>query len=111
MRIYNREEFLKLPAGTIYGKGKPWFFDGVNVKGDTTGNDWGYLNPLWVEAEDTGEAIDRLTGMLERGESQPMEDSFGRDGCYDEDDIFLVFERADLDQLRDWIDGAISVSL
>lgn len=24
MRIYKREEFLKLPEGTIYAKGKKW---------------------------------------------------------------------------------------
>lgn len=107
VRIYSRAEFLKLPAGTIYAKGKPWAFDGFNVKADTLTNDWVCLSPMWIEAHDDGEQWSRLDGMLERGESHPMASSYGRDGCFDPDEIFLVPERDDLERLRDMIDAAL----
>lgn len=107
MRIYTRPEFLKLPAGTIYAKGKPWYFDGFNVKADTMGNDWVQLSPMWVEAHNDAEQWSRLEGMLERGESYPMASSYGRDGFFDPDELFLVPEKEDLERLREMIDAAI----
>ena len=111
MRIYRRDEFLKLPAGTIYAKGKPCYFDGFNVKFDTLNNDWVHLNPMWIEAQDSGEAFDRFDEMLEHGASYPMQESAGRDGCYDKDEIFLVPERADLLKLKELIEAALSVAV
>jgi len=109
MRIYRRAEFLKLPAGTIYAKGKRWYFDGFNVKADTLGNDWVQLSPMWIEADDDAEQWSRLDEMLERGTSQPMAEGYGRDGSFDEDALFLVPERADLERLRDMVDAALAV--
>lgn len=99
-----------LPAGTIYAKGKPWCFDGFNVKDQTLRNDWVKLAPMWIEANDDGEQVERLTEMLETGASYPMDDSFGRDGCFDDDEIFLIPEKADLEKLKALIDAAIAVS-
>jgi len=115
MRIYKRDEFLKLPAGTIYAKGKPCYFDGFNVKFDTlTSNghdvDWVCLSPMWIEAHDSGEAFDRFDEMLEHGASYPMQESAGRDALYDKDEIFLVPEREDLLKLKALIEAAIAVS-
>lgn len=110
MRIYRRSEFLKLPSGTIYAKGEPWFFDGFNVKGYTIGNDWAQLNPMWIEARDESEQWSRLDEMLEHGASYPMQESFGRDGCFNEEDLFLVLEREDLEKLRAMIDIALKVA-
>lgn len=111
MRIYKRAEFLALPAGTIYAKGKPWYFDGFNVKADTLpSNDWVQLSPMWIEAHDEDEQSERLDEMLERGASYPMQESYGRDGCFDEEEVFLVPERADLEKLRAMIDAALAVA-
>lgn len=109
MRIYRRAEFLKLPEGTIYAKGKPWHFGRFRVKFDTSesGNDWWSLDPCWVAAIRGDDAFDRLDEMLEKGASYPMQDAIDRDGLYDEDALFLVFEPADLLTLRGMIDGAI----
>jgi hypothetical protein len=110
MRIYRRKEFLALPAGTIYAKGKPWYFDGFSVKGDTWTNDWLTLSPMWIEAHDDGEQWQRLEAMLEAGASYPLQESFGRDGCFDDEDIFLVPEKADLEKLRAMVDAALTVA-
>jgi hypothetical protein len=111
MRIYRRTEFLKLPPGTVYAKGVPWAFEDLSFKGDTTGNDWWEHSPTWVDAESSEEAFGRLNEMLEGGASYPMANSECRDGCFNDDAIFLVFERTDLEKLRELIDGAINVSV
>lgn len=109
MKIYKREEFLKLPEGTIYAKGKPWYFGGLGIKHDTTDyGDWWYLDPCWIDSEK--EPWDLLDDMLENGSSQPMETAIGRDGLHDAEALFLVFESADLLKLREMIDKAIEVS-
>lgn len=110
MKVVSRSEFLKLPAGTFYAKGEPWCFNTLCVKDDSLDNDWYYLNPAWVDANDSSEAVERLDEMLELGKSHPMEEAVGRDGCFDMNDIFLVFERADLEKLRGFVDKAIEVT-
>lgn len=111
MRIVNRAEFLKMPAGTIYCKGMPWVFDGICIKDESLSNDWYYLNPAWVSAHDSGEAFERLDEMLKLGKSYPMENAIGRDGLFDTNAIFLIFERSDLEMLRGFINRAIAKSM
>lgn len=110
MRIVNRETFLTLPEGTAYCKGKRWAFDGLCFKGDSRGNDWSYIHPEWVDANDSGEAFDRLEEMLSQGASYPMNTAYGRDGCFDDEDIFMIFEADDLDRLAILISEARQVS-
>lgn len=111
MRVYRRAEFLKLPAGTMYAKGEPWALGSLNIKGDTVWNnqDWATMDPCWVSGQDTGECRSRLEAMLEDGASFPMETEYTRDGCFDESEVFLVFEADDLLKLRKFVDEAISV--
>lgn len=110
MRVVDRKAFLALPAGTMYCKGVQWAFDSLCIKGDSLTNDWIYLDPAWPSAHDTGEAVNFLVDSLEEGESFPCEDAYGRDGCFDEDAVFLIFEHDDLWILRGYIDTAISLS-
>lgn len=110
MRVVNRKTFLTLSVGTIYCKGSQWAFDGLCIKDDSLDNDWIYLNPAWPSAHDSGEAMDLLERSLETGSSFPCEDAYGRDGSFDDKDVFLIFERADLEALRTHIDRAIQQS-
>lgn len=109
MRVMRRSEFLDQPAGTIYAKGNAWYFGGMEVKGETMGDDWACLDPCWIQAESAEAAFDRLDAMLERGTSGAGRADFGRDGCFEPDALFLVFERADLEALRGLVDGALAV--
>jgi len=109
MRVYKRADFLQLPAGTVYCAGGEWFFGGICFKGDTMGNDWSVLDPAWVDGKDSGECFARLGEMLDDGVSYPMEEDYGRDGLFDEGQIFLVFEGSDLKNLRGMIDKSIEV--
>jgi hypothetical protein len=110
MRIYRRKEFLELPEGTIYAKGEPWCFGPLEIKHDTTDyGDWWSLDPCWIEANDSSEAVDRLDQMLEHGASYPMQDAISRDGLHEADALFLVFEKDDLMRLRGMIDKAMNL--
>lgn len=103
MKIYRRKEFLTLPEGVLFCKGKPWYWETPCIKGDTLTNttvgDFSERQLCWVDANDSGEAFNRLDLMLETGASFPMEEAYGRDGCFDEEDLFLVFEKADIAEL------------
>jgi hypothetical protein len=97
MKVVNRKTFLDLPVGTVYCKGTKWSFDNLSIKcGNVNDNDWVYLNPCWIEADSGDDAFNRLEEMLEKGISYPMEGGTSRDGCFDEDALFLIFERNDL---------------
>jgi hypothetical protein len=110
MRCVDRKTFLSLPAGTIYCKGKQWFFEGLCIKGDSIGDiDWYEHDPAWVDADDSGEAFDRLEKMLTAGASFPMQDSECRDALFDKEAIFLIFERDDLQKLRGYVDTALNL--
>lgn len=113
MKIVDRKTFLDLPEGTIFASGKRWVFGGLCVKGESlifdTGNDYTFNDPHWVDADDSGEAIDRLEEMLQNGVSYPMEDAYGRDGCFESEEIYMIFETDDLVKLRSYIDTAIAV--
>lgn len=110
MRVVNRMTFLTLPAGTIYCKGVEWAFDSLSIKGDSLANDWFYLDLSWPSAFDTGEALGHLGRSLESGSSFACEDAETRDGGYDEDAVFLIYEKDDLLTLRKYIDAALSHS-
>ena len=109
MRIYDRDGFMSLPAGTIFCKGKPWFFEEFSVKGDTLNDtqgspiDWTYLGLQWIESESSEDADRKLEDMKSNGASYPMQESYGRDGCFDSKDIFLVYEQADLQKIKEMI--------
>jgi hypothetical protein len=118
MRIYTRREFLKLPEGTVYASGKEWYFEGPKIKGKTIWfddiendiHDFYEQDFNWVEGKDSGECFDRLADMLATGSSYPMQNSICRDGMFDPDDLFLVYEKADLEILKAYIEEAIELA-
>lgn len=110
MRVVNRTDFLMLPPGTIYCPGVQWAFDSVCVKGDSLENDWIYLNPAWASARDSGDAMDLLEKSLETGSSFAGEDAYGRDGSFNDKDVFLIFEKPDLEALQSYVERALALA-
>lgn len=110
MKLYRRAEFLKLPSGTLYCTGPEFAFGCIEVKADSLGVDWVSLHLNNIEANDSGECFARLEEMLEAGASYPLNESFGRDGMFDDDVVFLVFEAPDLISLRSYIDDALAAA-
>lgn len=112
MRIYNRKDFLELPAGTIYADGCKWAITGFHIKGSTIRKDdgeaidWFYVNLVDTARgeEDIEEAFEK---MLNEKISYPINVSQKRDGCFNDEDYFLVFEVEDLKIVRKYINLAI----
>jgi hypothetical protein len=110
MRIYKRADFLKLPEGILFCKGKPWYWGTLHVKGKSLKNDFIDLDLCWIDDENNDDDP-IMTGMLENGDSASMNTAYGRDGCFDDEDIFLVFEKPDLEELRGIIDNALQIEV
>lgn len=117
MKIYSRHNFLRLPEGTFFAKGVKWAIDGFCIKGETwfdnSGNaiDFLYHNLIGVDSNDSQDFADKLEEMLQKGTSYPMEKDYGRDGCFDDQEMFLVFEREDLKRIREMIQESINDGL
>ena len=105
MKVYNRQEFLKLPSGTIFCKGAKWFFGTICIKGHSSEleNDICYLDLCNIESDNSDQRVDRLEDSLINGNSYEINNSYGRDTFFDDDDLFLVFEKKDLEFLSDII--------
>lgn len=115
MKIIDLSAFLALPPGTLFAKYAPCFFDGLSIKGDTlTGRDGNPIDFCYqqivdaIEAHDSGEFFDLLDQSKETGNSVTMDfDCQMRDGCFEREQLFAVFERADVTALI----GRLSVAL
>jgi len=97
MIIVSLEQFLKYPEGTIYSKYKPCLTDGLHVKADSldTGDFvcMGLIDPV---AGDHWEACQKM----EQGEHVPYEqDDYGRDGMFDDEQLFMVYDQTDTDTM------------
>lgn len=101
MRIVSRDDFLKLPAGTLFSKFEPLIFEDLAIKGDTSdgANDFMY-QPIAsaVDFEDTSDLLDKTERATKESVAMDL-DCQSRDGCFDESQMFLVWERADVEQL------------
>jgi hypothetical protein len=100
MRIVNLDTFLTLPAGTMFYKYKPCVVtSGLTIKGETLPDIRDFLISeisFFVEpAVMTDDAIEK------EGQSFPawFDDGYQRDACFKEDQLFMIFEEADLHAL------------
>ncbi len=111
MKVVDRKTFLTLPAGTFYASiWQPIAVEGLMIKDEPRGsNDWWLRQVSNWEAENSIQWADRYFEMVE-GASYPIDPDVNSDGRYENKDMFLVFERADLMTLREWIDKAIEVT-
>ena len=101
MKIVNRETFLALPPGTLFSKYEPCVFEDLCIKGETWGNDF-QVQQIADAIESTGceDFSKRLFHSEVEGDSLPMDfNCMGRDGCFDDDQLFAVWERADVEAL------------
>jgi len=101
MRIVNRSKFLELSAGTLYSKYEPCNFDDIEIKGESLINDF-YSQQIadTVECDGSGEFVDIVDDAVVNGTSFKMDfHCEGRDGGFQEDQLFAVWERGDVEQL------------
>lgn len=101
MKIVNRKEFLKLPENTVYSKFEPNIFEYIQIKGESIEDiDW-FFQPITdsIEVEGSYPAI-HLDKAIKTGKSINMDFNLQeRDGCFDQDQLFAVWEKEDVIQL------------
>ncbi len=104
MRIVNRKEFLAMPEGVLYSKYQPCFFGELAIKGDSIGdNDFYYQDIAGaIKSNNSGEWADILFDAQESGESFDIDlDCEGRDGMFEQDELYAVWEQKDVLTLID----------
>ncbi len=113
MRVVNLEEFLKLPNGTVFSKYRPVIFDGLKMKDGNCGTDFLYRNLLnEIECGDTSDYIDKITRMEEDSSfSVSLDfDCISRDGANDKNQLFAIYEKADIEGLIEQLQWALDRS-
>jgi hypothetical protein len=106
MKILNRAEFFEQPAGILYRKCIPnWEPGQIQIKGDNCGPDFACMSFGYAQPRGMG------TDWPSHGTSRPTDlNYYGRDGGFQRDALFLVYETWDLEQMRGVIDHAITVA-
>jgi hypothetical protein len=106
MRLVKRQELMTLPSGTLFAAcHQPWVFGDLELKLDTIvrdgqNADFWVRTLAWVDADDTGMALDRLDAMAaDSTVSHPVDEVASRHGLYDDDRLYLVYEPADTQSL------------
>ena len=98
MRIVDRATFLAMPAGTLFAKYAPCYYGEIAIKEDSLENDFIYqsLLPNFTDTTDSGDWADALDQMETAGASHALDyDRCARDGFFDADQLFAVFEPHD----------------
>jgi hypothetical protein len=109
MKIVDRKTFLAMPAGTVYSKYKPSVFDAIEIKGESYPDDfWSTQISDSVKARDTGEMFAQLE-KAEAGESVELDfNTCYRDGLFDANQLFAVWDRADVEALIERLKGCLT---
>ncbi|QQG96201.1 hypothetical protein HBE99_04475 [Mycobacteroides chelonae] len=99
MRLVKKQEFVTLPAGTLYCElREKWVFSELRLKGETISDDDYWVRDLdWIDADDPGEAFKRLEAMAaDSTVSFPAPESYSRGSNYRADAMYLIYERDDM---------------
>lgn len=97
MKIYTRKQFMKLPEGTIFSSGEPYAFSGIYIKGETLDVDFVESSLIDIESFSSEDNVDRMCEMEENGASYPINKDYGREGLFDDDMLYMVYEKEDLE--------------
>jgi hypothetical protein len=89
MKIIDRKSFLDLPSGVLYSKYRPCTFDALSIKGNTRHGDF---NTLLI-----AETLVSDQPALEDGCERL--DRWCRDGLFDQNQWFAVWEKTDVETL------------
>src|SRR3990167_9963102 len=96
MRIYNRKDFLNLPPQTLFCKGVESCLQNLCIKEESIENDFFYTDLCDIDAFDPNDYYKKFEDSLKNGTSYPINRSTSRDGMFEDDAVFLVFEKEDL---------------
>jgi hypothetical protein len=102
VKIINRKQFLALPEGVLFSKYKPYSFEPPLVKGESMPNDFGYQDIVYaVKCGGSDDMMNILEESELTGSSFDMDfDCGSRDGLFEDAQLFVVWEKKDLDMLK-----------
>lgn len=101
MKIMNLTEFRKLPPNTLFAKYTPCVFDEFCFKGETWEYDFlvSHTIPGAIKCRSSDEYSRLLNEAEISGKSLEMDfETEGRDGCFEEHQLFAVWEKKDIEQ-------------
>lgn len=109
MKIVNLEQFLQLPAGSVYAKFEPVIFGDLYVKEGSIGNvDWVCAPFIAVDDEEKDEYYITNESYAE-GTSFKLDVNWTcRDGLYEKNQLFAVYEKEDVEQLITKLQDSLS---
>jgi len=101
MKILNKEEFFKLPQGTVYSEYDPLTFHSLFIKGEQLTVDYIELDLVGnIEYNNSDEYCEILEEAKETGKSFKLDfENYGRNGMYSDDQLYAVYEKEDIEGL------------
>src|SRR5271166_4286498 len=97
MKLVKRDVMLTLPEGTIYSHWEPRYSTGLYVHGGPCGVDW--LEASLLPEPDAGHP----NGDLDDYDKPVLNKGFGREGMFDPEQLYCVYEEADLNHLAEML--------
>lgn len=113
MRIVDRKTFLAMPSGTVFAKFAPCWFGDLHIKGDSLDSNDFIAEAITDAFDNNGseQFADRCYEMKDKGASYPMTfDATMRDGLFDDDQLFAVWDRSDVTALIERLSRALADS-
>ena len=100
MKIVDYKTFISMPEGTLYAEYKPCYFGELYVKGETIndGNDW-FLSRTKESWQGDEQFVDQCELMVAGNELRGDYDIQERDGMFDYNRMFLVYDKTDIQDL------------
>lgn len=103
MKIITRKELIELPSGTVFSYYEPCIFRGLYIKDSDP--ELGYpdfcvSDLIGAVANDSSDDFCMKCERMELGESLPTDfESSGREGLFDDKQLFSIYEKNDVDVL------------
>ena len=100
MKILTRKDFLKTPRNTLFSYYEPCCFRELCVKTSDNKdweNDFIYFSLIAEFNKQNSEEFDKICERMEKGQSVPQSfEETSREGLFDDEQLFLVYEKEDI---------------
>jgi len=108
MKMVELKEFLKLPAGTVYAKYERCILSDICVKYTDDGLDkFDWNNDWWYASFDSVGSYPQVLLDMEKNNamSVPLEIAVHNDGFYEDKQLFMIYEKEDINSIIDILQG------
>jgi hypothetical protein len=99
MKILNRADFLAISDEVIFAKYWPCTFSELNIKlGNCGTDDFLTVSLTDIDVQSSEDFVDKLEDSVTNGTEISIDlESAGRDGCFDDDQLFAVWSTQDVE--------------